>query len=43
MGREYAPLKQADDAKYLDTTDYTIPAVIEQVLSMARTTLNALV
>jgi cytidylate kinase len=40
MGRAIAPLKQADDAKYLDTTNSTIANVIEQVLKMAQTTLD---
>jgi CMP/dCMP kinase len=35
MGRETAPLKQADDAHFLDTTHQSIPQVIEQVLDMA--------
>lgn len=40
MGREVAPLKQADDAHYLDTTHHTVDEVIEKVLGMARETLG---
>ncbi|MBT3219502.1 MAG: (d)CMP kinase [Proteobacteria bacterium] len=35
MEREVAPLKQADDAVYLDTTHQTIPEAIEAVLVLA--------
>jgi CMP/dCMP kinase len=34
--REHAPLKQADDGVYLDTTDLTIRQAIDRVLRLAR-------
>ncbi len=34
--REFAPLKQADDAILVDTTDMTIPEAIEATLALAR-------
>lgn len=34
--REFAPLKKADDAVYIDTTDMTIDEVVSKVLSYAR-------
>ncbi|MBQ7706857.1 MAG: (d)CMP kinase [Lachnospiraceae bacterium] len=35
MHREIAPLKQADDAVYLDTSDLTIDEVVEKIISLA--------
>ena len=31
MNREIAPLRQAEDAVYLDTSDMTIPEVVEAI------------
>lgn len=36
MHREIAPLKQADDAVYLDTSEMTIAQVIERIIEIAR-------
>lgn len=33
--REFAPLRQADDAVYLDTSDMTIAQAVESILSIA--------
>ena len=35
MHREIAPLKQADDAVYLDTSDMTIDEVVNKIISLA--------
>lgn len=35
-GREFAPLKKADDAVYIDTTDMTVDQVVEKVLTYIR-------
>lgn len=35
MHREIAPLKQADDAVYLDTSDMTIDEVVEKIISLS--------
>lgn len=34
MTREFAPLKQAEDAVYLDTSDMTIEEVVERVINL---------
>ncbi len=34
MNREVSPLKQADDAVYLDTSDMTIEVVVNEILSL---------
>ena len=34
MNREIAPLKQADDAIYLDTSDMTIPEVVAKIIEI---------
>ncbi|TNF03713.1 MAG: (d)CMP kinase [Deltaproteobacteria bacterium] len=36
INREVAPLKQAEDATYLDTTDLTLPEIIEQLSQYVR-------
>ncbi|MBP3204542.1 MAG: (d)CMP kinase [Lachnospiraceae bacterium] len=36
MHREHSPLKQADDAVLVDTSDMTVEEVIEHILSMCR-------
>ena len=36
MNREIAPLKQADDAIYLDTSDMTIDEVVEFISNKAK-------
>jgi len=36
MGREIAPLRKADDALYIDTTDMPFEAVVETILSTTR-------
>lgn len=36
INREVAPLKQAEDATFLDTTDLTLPEIIEQLSQYAR-------
>jgi cytidylate kinase len=36
MTREFAPLKQAEDAVYLDTSDMTIDEVVEQIINLVR-------
>lgn len=35
MHREIAPLKQADDAVYLDTSDMTIDEVVDKIISLS--------
>ena len=35
MHREIAPLKQAEDAVYLDTSDMTIDEVVEKIISLS--------
>ena len=35
MNREIAPLKQAEDAVYLDTSDLTIDEVVEKIISLS--------
>ena len=35
--RSIAPLKQADDAAFLDTTDLTIEEVVDKIISLAKT------
>ena len=35
MNREIAPLKQADDAVYLDTSDMTIEQVVASICELA--------
>ena len=35
MHREIAPLKQAEDAVYLDTSDMTIDEVVDKIISLA--------
>lgn len=37
MHREIAPLKRAEDAIYLDTSDMTIDEVVEAILTLSRT------
>jgi cytidylate kinase len=32
MTREFAPLKQAEDAVYLDSSDLTIDEVVEKIM-----------
>ena len=36
MNRDFAPLRQAEDAVLLDTSDMTIPEVVDAVLGMIR-------
>lgn len=36
MNREHSPLKQADDALLLDTSDMTIDEVVETIVSLAK-------
>ena len=36
MNREIAPLKQADDAIYLDTSDMTIEEVVTKIVSLVQ-------
>ena len=36
MHREHSPLKQADDALLLDTSDMTIDEVVETIVSLAK-------
>ena len=36
MNRATAPLKQAEDAVYLDASDMNISQVVEKILSLAR-------
>ena len=36
MNRTTAPLKQAEDAVYLDASDMNISQVVEKILSLAR-------
>lgn len=36
MNREIAPLKQADDAVYLDTSDMTIPEVVAKIIEITK-------
>ena len=40
INREVAPLKQADDATFLDTTDLTLPEIIEHLGQYVRTRLG---
>ncbi len=37
MGREHAPLKKADDACLLDSTNLTIPEVVNQIVNLIKT------
>ena len=36
MNREISPLKQADDAYYLDSSDMTLEEVVSKILSMVK-------
>ena len=36
MNREIAPLKQAEDAIYLDTSDMTIEEVVTKIVSLVQ-------
>jgi cytidylate kinase len=36
MTREFAPLKQAEDAIYLDTSDMTIDTVVDSIISLVQ-------
>lgn len=36
MNREHSPLKQADDAIYVDSSDMTIDEVVERILSLCK-------
>jgi cytidylate kinase len=36
MTREFAPLKQAEDAVYLDTSDMTVDEVVDKIISLVR-------
>ncbi len=36
MHREIAPLKVADDAEVIDSSDMTIDEVVEKILSLAK-------
>lgn len=36
MNREISPLKQADDAYYLDTSDMTLKEVVSKILAMVK-------
>lgn len=36
MTREFAPLKQAEDAIYLDTSDMSIDKVVEEIISLVK-------
>ena len=36
MHREIAPLKQAEDAVYLDSSQMTIPQVVDAIIEAAR-------
>ena len=36
MNREISPLKQADDAYYLDTSDMTLEEVVSKILDMVK-------
>lgn len=40
MNREISPLKQAEDAVYLDTSDMTIDEVVDKIISLAETRKN---
>ena len=35
MNREYAPLRQAEDAVLIDSSDLTIEEVVEKILELA--------
>lgn len=41
MHREAAPLKQAEDAIYLDTSDMNLEKVVEKIVSLAKERMNA--
>jgi cytidylate kinase len=41
MNREFAPLKQAEDAIYLDSSDMTIDEVVEKIICFYHKKLNA--
>jgi cytidylate kinase len=34
MTREFAPLRQAEDAIYLDTSEMTIDLVVDKIISL---------
>ena len=36
MNREISPLKQAEDAYYLDSSDMTLEEVVSKILSMVK-------
>jgi cytidylate kinase len=38
MHRDVSPLKQADDAVYVDTSDMTVEQVIEKIIEICETT-----
>lgn len=40
MNREFAPLKQAEDAVYLDTSDMTIDEVVARIIALYREVAN---
>ena len=36
MNREISPLKQAEDAVYLDSSDMTIDEVVQEIITLAK-------
>ena len=36
MNRDIAPLKQADDAEYIDSSDMTIAEVVDKIVKLAK-------
>ncbi len=36
MNREISPLKQAEDAVYVDSSDMTIDEVVQEIITLAK-------